>query len=574
MTVQRMQQNAQGIISCSLKVEIPAVDLFTYVFSSGTPVSRQSPQYFDATAPAVNYCLEDAELMARQFGRGLQSSGLRKQDKVLLYSPNSLFFPVVIWAVTAAGGVFTGASPTASVYELEYQLRDSEATFVLTSAEGLEVTLKAAEKVGLPRERVLLFGTPYAQEQPSSSRGIRPWTDIWASVEEAKNWNWERISSQTEAMSTTAVINYSSGTTGFPKGVELTHYNIISNAEQIISKRTLAPNTPSGHAHKERLDTSGERWLAAVPMYHAFGQSYFCVIAPRLAAKVYIMPKFDLYQYLTFVDIYRITFINVVPTILAMLCKVPSHERFNFQAIDLVTSGAAPLDPVTAQKFQGLYLRCGTRVRQGYGLTETTSNVTGFAPGDEDDGRSIGWLSPNCKAKIVPVQTTDFGVSDYGQEVGELWVAGPNIMKGYWKRDAVTEETIVVEDGERWLRTGDVGYVDDRGCFYIVDRIKELIKVNGLQVSPAELEKGLMGHPGVIDAAVVGHKKDTREFPRAFIVRKSTSTTPEELHKFIKARFARHKWLSGGIFFVPAIPRNASGKIVRRQLPTPGESKL
>lgn len=202
------------------------------------------------------------------------------------------------------------------------------------------------------------------------------------------------------------------------------------------------------------------------------GQSYFCVIAPRLGAKVFIMPKFNLQQYLTFVDIYRITFINVVPAMLAMLCKVENPGRFNFKTIDSMTSGAAPLDPATAARFQRLYLREGVLVKQGWGMTETTSNLTGFALDDEDDGRSIGWLSPNCKARIVPVDGHQFEGATEGRSVGELWVAGPNVMKGYWKREEETKGAFVEEYGERWLRTGDIAYVDERGCFFIVDRMK------------------------------------------------------------------------------------------------------
>ncbi|PYH81914.1 acetyl-CoA synthetase-like protein [Aspergillus uvarum CBS 121591] len=579
--IDRLRISDRGEIESPISVAIPATDLFSYITSAGTAISRKSPQYFDATAPDVSYTLEDAELMVKQFGCGLQKTmRLRKQDKVLLYSGNDLLFPIVVWGVTAAGGVFTGASPSATVHELEYQLRDSEATTVITSLEGSKVAIEAARKARLPLDRVLLLVAPNVPDASRTDQGrpspIRRWTDIWSSSEEARLWTRDRISSVEEAMTTTAVINYSSGTTGLPKGVELTHYNIIANAEQIIAKRLLVEGTTAGRARRDRLDTSGERWLAAVPMYHAFGQSYFCVIAPRLGAKVFIMPKFDLRQYLTFVDIYRITFINVVPAMLAMLCKVEHPSRFNFKCIESMTSGAARLDPATAQRFQQLYLHNGVLVKQGWGMTETTSNLTGFALDDQDDGRSIGWLSPNCKARIVPVEKRQFdgGVVAEGRTLGELWVAGPNVMKGYWKREAETKDAFVIEGGQRWLRTGDIAYVDDRGCFYIVDRMKELIKVNGFQVSPAELENGLMAHEGVVDAAVVAYKEQDREFPRAFVVRQSPAVTVEKLHAWTRERFARYKWFTGGIFFVDGIPRTASGKIVRRELPNPKVPKL
>ncbi|RAH76351.1 acetyl-CoA synthetase-like protein, partial [Aspergillus japonicus CBS 114.51] len=565
--IDRLRISDRGEIESPMSVEIPPTDLFSYITSGGTPISRQSPQYFDATAPTANYTLQDAELMAKRFGYGLQKvMQLRKQEKVLLHSGNDLLFPIVVWGVTAAGGVFTGASPSASVYELEYQLRDSGATTLITSMEGSKVAIEAARKACLSVDRILLLVAPGIDHGHPGS--IRRWTEIWGSSEEASLWTWDRISSVDEARTTTAVINYSSGTTGLPKGVELTHYNIIANAEQIIAKRLLVDNTEAGRARRDRLKASSERWLAAVPMYHAFGQSYFCVIAPRLGAKVFIMPKFNLHQYLTFVDIYRITFVNVVPAMLAMLCNVEQPGRFNFKAIESMTSGAAPLDPTIAQRFRHLYLRDEVLVKQGWGMTETTSNLTGFTPDDQDDGRSIGWLSPNCKARIVPVAGREFegGAGAEGRLLGELWVAGPNVMKGYWKREAETKDALITEGEARWLRTGDIAYVDDRGCFYIVDRLKELIKVNGFQVSPTELEKGLMAHRGVVDAAVVAYKKQGSEFPRAFVVRTSPSVTAEKLHAWIQERFARYKWLKGGIFFIERIPRTASGKVIRRQL--------
>lgn len=198
------------------------------------------------------------------------------------------------------------------------------------------------------------------------------------------------------------------------------------------------------------------------------------------------MSKFNVSNYLTYADIYRITFMNAVPAMQSMMCRFDHPASFNLKAIESVTSGAAPLDPMTAARFQELFLRPGVFVKQGWGMTETAWNATGFSPDDEDDGRSIGWLNPNCKATLFQPPGEKPIVGPDGQRAGELWVSGPNIMKGYWKKEAETNDTLVLKDGERWLRTGDIAYADDRGCFYIIGRTKvwELIQIVLLLLTP------------------------------------------------------------------------------------------
>lgn len=188
------------------------------------------------------------------------------------------------------------------------------------------------------------------------------------------------------------------------------------------------------------------------------------------------MKSFNVQKYLLYLDIYRITFMASAPAILASMSKQPNPERFNLRAIETVTSGSAPLNLDVARKIEKMYLRPGVIVKQGWGLTETTCSITGFAPDDHDDGRSIGWLNPNCAARIQPLEGRDFSsVATAGATVGEIWVAGPNIMKCYYKNLAATADAIVESDGVRWLKTGDIGYIDDRGCIYIVDRLKVCI---------------------------------------------------------------------------------------------------
>ncbi|KAJ0415096.1 hypothetical protein BJY00DRAFT_294013 [Aspergillus carlsbadensis] len=468
-----------NMIKSPLKVPIPTTDVASFVFTSGTPESRSAPQFFDAAAPSTKcYSLAEAEVFTKQIAKGLQDrASLHPDDKVLLCSGNCLFFPVLLWGVLAGRFVFTAAAPVASVAELEYQLRDSGAKLLLAGEAQAPVALDAAARVGLSRDRVYLFQDP-ADEASSTAHlatGLRPWTDLWAPVAEVQNWSWREITTLDEAMQTTAIINYSSGTTGLPKGVEISHYNAVANSMQLLEKRDQVADTPAGHTRKARMQMSGDRWLAPLPMYHAYGQAYYCMNAARLGAKVFIMKFFDIQKYLLYMDIYRINFMVSVPAIMATLAKQPNAKRYNLRAVETVTSGSAPLSPDLGRAIEKLYLRPGVSVKQGWGMTETTCSITGFAPDDEDDGRSIGWLNPNCAARIEPVEDRDFqGASSAppGTVVGEIWVAGPNIMKGYFKNPAATAEAIVEQDGLRWLRTGDIGYIDDRGCLYIVGRLK------------------------------------------------------------------------------------------------------
>ncbi|KAF9889084.1 hypothetical protein FE257_008061 [Aspergillus nanangensis] len=565
--------SSEVVVQSPCQIDIPAIDIVTYVFQSGTPRTRDTPQFFDADVPSRCFSLSQAELYVKRLARGLQKLGLEKGDKVLLYAGNHLFFPVLLWGVIASGCVFTAVNPAASETELEYQLRDSDARLLITHPGGVGTATAVAGRVGLPQDRIYIF-----EDIPGTGKAhsANSWLQLWCSPSEIQGWEWERMSSLAEAQSTTAILNYSSGTTGPPKGVEISHYNAVANSLQLIHKRSLFADTPEARGRQSRLRTTGERWLAALPMYHAYGQTYFCMSVARIGAKVFIMQKFNLSKFLLYLDIYRITFLSAVPVILVMMAKHPHPGNFNLTAIENVTTGSAPLNPEIGRTIERLYLRDGVTVKQGLGMTECTCSLTGFALDDIADPRSVGWLNANCRIKIVPVEDEAFaGSVPPGVVVGELWAAGPNVMKGYYKRPQETASSILYDNDEvRWLRTGDIGYVDSNGHVYLVDRLKELIKVKGLQVSPAELELALLAHPGVADAAVVGAKIDDAEYPRAFVVRKDPTITGRELENLVKSRFAQHKWLSGGVVFVDLIPRTASGKVMRRVLAANLQAKL
>lgn len=548
-------------------VDILKVDLLTFVFRHNDIETRSRPQYFDAFRPDRHFSLAQGEEYAKRIGLGLRKLGLESDDKVLLFSGNNLIFPPLLWGVIAADCVFTAVSPTASSSELENQLKASNSKVVITSLDLVDKAVQAAAKAGIPTDRVFIFCHPEDADHISRPTAVKPWTAFWASQSEGMKFQWNVSTDPKYLASKTVILNFSSGTTGPPKGVEITHANVVANSTQLVHYRTMAADRPSSHARRERLARSGERWLAPLPMYHAYGQIYYCVNAPLMAAKVYIMSRYEIGLLLLFVDLYRITFLTGVPTVLVQMSKQPAG-RFNLESIEYALTGSAPLGGETARFIEKNFLPRGLVLRQGWGMTETTNSMSGFSPDDPEDFRSIGYLNPNCLGQVVPVEGMSWADEvPAGVEVGELWVSGGNVIKGYYNNPQATEQTVVMRDGIRWLRTGDVAYFDADGKIFIVDRLKELIKVEGLQVSPAELEAVIISHEGVADAAVLAAKIDGGEYPRAFVVKKDPTITESTVHDLIKERFAKHKWLTGGVYFINEIPKTPSGKAQKRRLP-------
>jgi acyl-CoA synthetase (AMP-forming)/AMP-acid ligase II len=343
---------------------------------------------------------------------------------------------------------------------------------------------------------------------------------------------------------------YSSGTTGLPKGVMLTHRNLVANLCQ-------AANAENFDGFKEP-DTI----IAVLPFFHIYGLVVIMKLGLSEGATVVSMPRFDFQEFLVAMGKYRVTIAPLVPPIVLGMVKHPALEQYDLSNVRLVFSGAAPLGGALARD---LSARLHCPVVQGYGMTEA-SPVTHLSPTRNAPLKpaSIGRVVPNTEVKILDVDSgRELGV---GQE-GELLIRGPQIMKGYLNRPRETADSI---DREGWYHTGDVGYVDEDGYFFIVDRTKELIKYKGLQVAPAELEALLLTHPAVLDAAVIrSPDEEAGEVPKAFVVLKpddaSQATSAEAIMAFVAGRVAPHKRVRR-LEFVAQIPKSASGKILRRLL--------
>jgi acyl-CoA synthetase (AMP-forming)/AMP-acid ligase II len=336
---------------------------------------------------------------------------------------------------------------------------------------------------------------------------------------------------------------YSSGTTGLPKGVMLTHRNLVANMLQ---------TNAAGHFRRSEDVT-----IAFLPFFHIYGLTVIALLGLESGATLVVLPKFELEPYLDLVERYRATLLHLVPPVVVALAKHPSVARRDFSSVSKLFSGAAPL---SADVTEQCTRRLGCVLQQGYGLTET-SPVTHVTPEDAASHKlgSIGPPVANTECRIVDPDT---GRDVAEGTAAELWVRGPQVMRGYFKRP---EDTRAAIDADGWFRTGDIGRVDADGYFYIVDRLKELIKYKGMQVPPAELEAVLLSHPAVADAAVVPFADaEAGEIPRAFVVRKGAATA-EELMAFVAGQVAPYKKVRR-LEFVDAIPKSPSGKILRRLL--------
>ncbi|KAF2154710.1 acetyl-CoA synthetase-like protein [Myriangium duriaei CBS 260.36] len=537
-------------------VDIPAVDLPTYVFGTRqTGNIGDRPILHDAdSAQKYNLSLTTYRDWSKRFAAGLSSNGFQPGDRVLLYSGNTLFFPVVFMGTIMAQGVFSGANPTYVARELAYQLKDSGARFLISSAASLDVSLEAADSIGFPRSRVVVFdsGRETFDGTAKPINGIRPWTDLIGSPQDGNAYRWPELTSPAD-LKRLICLNYSSGTTGVPKGVMICHRNYVANSEQTTYLAQLDPGFDAW------LPTA--KMLCFLPMYHAYGQTYYCCTAPKRGVPSYIMPKFDFLKLLQHIQNHKITDLTLVPPIAVALAKRPEVKDYDLSSVTTAGSGAAPLGNEQARELEGLWPQGQVNVKQGWGMTEVTCSMTGWHPQEITTTHSIGEMLPNCEMRIMAEdEKTELGKN----QRGEFWVRGPNTMLGYWQKPDATKDTMT-SDG--WLKTGDIAYLDDNDRIYIVDRKKELIKVKGNQVAPAELEALLMDIVGVADAAVIGVTIKGEEYPRAYLVLKAgAKTTVKEVQDFMNKKVAPHKRLTGGVSFVDDIPKNPSGKILRKIL--------
>eukprot|EP01119_Soliformovum_irregulare_P024794 TRINITY_DN8982_c3_g1_i1.p1 TRINITY_DN8982_c3_g1~~TRINITY_DN8982_c3_g1_i1.p1 ORF type:complete len:533 (-),score=165.10 TRINITY_DN8982_c3_g1_i1:36-1634(-) len=475
-----------------------------------------------------------------RLGLHFAHAGVTKGSVVAIFVPNHIYFAIVFHAISNIGATSTTCNPLYTPGEVANQLRDSGASFIVTTQDGFEKSQQAAHEVDQKHGKKI--NHIWTLEPHSGAVSVRELLEQIPKMKELPNI---KIDPKNDIVT----IPYSSGTTGLPKGVVLTHFNIVSN---ILQMKRVDPHGAS------------DCTIAVLPLFHVYGLTVIMNALLAAGSKIVVMSKFDLVQFLELIVKYKPTVAHLVPPIILGLAKHPIVAKYDVSSLKVITSAAAPLG-IELQKEAADRLK--VVLKQGYGMSELSpaSHVT---PNNFVKLGSCGVLLPNEVAKIVE----DGKVVARGK-TGEIWIKGPNVMKGYLNNPKATADTIT-PDG--FLRTGDIGYADEDGHFYIVDRLKELIKYKGFQVPPAELEAKLLSHPGVADAAVIAvPDEEAGEIPRAFVVLKpNVKITDKELASWIEERVAPHKKLRGGVVFTDAIPKTAAGKILRRILSASVRSKL
>jgi acyl-CoA synthetase (AMP-forming)/AMP-acid ligase II len=503
-------------------VDIPMTALTPFVMQRARELADKPALIDGPSGRTITYSqLADAIAIA---AHNLKERGFKKGDVFGILSPNCPEYAIAFHATATLGGIVTPINPLYTRNEIAHQLKDCSARFLVTIPAFIDKARDAGEDSGI--EELFVFG---------EAVGATPFADLLID-----NGRAEQV--PIDAAEDLVALPYSSGTTGLPKGVMLTHSNLVANICQM-----------EGLCYFFETDTL----IGVLPLFHIYGLVVVLNMGLYTGATIVMLPRFDLETFLKTAQDYDVSLAHIVPPIVLALSKHPAVDNYRLPRLRTIFSGAAPLGE---ELTRACMERLGCSIRQGYGMTET-SPVTHSSPAPPHEVKfgSVGVPAPNTECKIVDLET---GESLGPGERGEVCVRGPQIMRGYLNRPDATEQTI---DPEGWLHTGDIGYFDEDGHFFIVDRAKELIKYKGFQVPPAELEAVLLTHPCVADAAVIPCPDDEAgEVPKAIVVLRAASE-PKEIMEFVAERVAPHKRIRY-LEVVETIPKSPSGKILRRVL--------
>jgi acyl-CoA synthetase (AMP-forming)/AMP-acid ligase II len=513
-------------------VTIPELSVYDFLFASLTEADLGRIALIDgASGEETSYSRLRSQIDA--LAGALAARGIAVGDVVALHAPNVPAFATVFHGILRAGATATTINALYTAEEIANQLRDSGARLLFTVSPLLPQASAAAALAGISDADVVVI------DGADGHSSLRDLLSLGTSAPEVSF----------DPATHLAVLPYSSGTTGHPKGVMLTHRNLVANVAQSV------PNIGV---------TADDRVLAVLPFFHIYGMTVLLNLALAQRSSLVTMPKFDLVEFLRCIAEYRCSYVFIAPPIAVALAKHPLVDQYDLSSLQTVFSGAAPLDGALGKAVAD---RIGVRMRQGYGMTEM-SPVSHAIPLDWDSTPldSVGPAIPNLESKLIdPLTGEEIEIPAEGESApGELLCRGPNIMVGYLNNPEATAEVL---EAEGFLHTGDIATANAQGIVTIIDRLKELIKYKGYQVAPAILEAVLLSHPQIADAAVIGvNDDDGQEIPKAFVVlQQGAELSGQDVMDFVTDRVAAHEKVRR-VAFVDTIPKSSAGKILRKDL--------
>ncbi|KAH9214213.1 hypothetical protein DL95DRAFT_446562 [Leptodontidium sp. 2 PMI_412] len=531
-------------------IEIPKTDVWSALFERRDREFPDDQVIYLNPLTSRNYTYATLLTTTQAFGTLLQthpSLTLKKGQVLALFAQNCIDTPAITWATHYAGGIVSPANPAYTVRELVHHLHDSGAKFLFTQKHLLPIALEAAREVSLPKSNIVCMGED--ADRPLKESGVGWFPDLLEEGKKIVKEKGVKERVQVDCEKDLAFLVYSSGTTGLPKGVMLSHLNVVSNLFMLNSSEGTI------------LHWKRDKVLSVLPYYHIYGLQCLVHLPAYTGITTLVMSSFDLKLFCSLIQDHKVSYTYVAPPVVLHLAKNPIVDDYDLSSLRMITSGAAPL---TKELIHVVKKRLGTEVKQAYGLSETSPAT--HIQKQWDNG--LGSCGPPLPNQIIKFMSADGIEVPTGKE-GEVWVKGPNVFLGYHNNAEATASSIT-ED--QFFKTGDIGYEDERGNMYITDRVKELIKYKGFQVAPAELEGVLNGHDLVTDVAVIGIHDASREseVPMACVVLKEgaepSKAIEKEIVNWLASRVAGHKALRGGVWFIDEVPKSASGKILRRLL--------
>ncbi|KAK4887098.1 hypothetical protein RN001_003369 [Aquatica leii] len=522
-------------------IEIPNAILPEFLFQWFDKYPNQIAMECDFTGK--KYTFDDLRLKSRNFNTNLRIKlNLRKGDVIAILLPNVADYPICVFGAFQAGLIVTTINPYYTSEEISRQIIDANVKAIVTLSSLYDITQKALKdlKMSIP---ILTVKTKTSNVTPEGGVDLNEFTQTNLEVNDTVDIHAEDV----------ALLLYSSGTTGLPKGAEHTHQSIVANICQI--------NNENLQYYPSRSEIYENRQLAILPWFHVFGIVFVLFSQLRLLTKIICAPKFTPKSFLDMLIKHNPTGLHLVPPLISFLATNPSVKREFLQSISTVVYGAAPLNTVDLHTFVNK-INKKINLVEVYGLTETIVSCT-TAPSSNAKGE-LGTLQlvPNTLMKIVSPENYNVGLNE--NEIGEILIKGPQLMKGYYNRSSETKNAFF----NKWFKTGDLGYYDENGSVYLTSRLKDIIKVNSFQVAPVELEEIIRRYKNVADVAVIGiPDKQYGEVPLAIVVlAPNAKLNITDLQKFVSNKVANYKQLRGGVIIVDSLPKSATGKILRKDL--------